>query len=150
MHSRLALYAMLLAAVALAGCMYANYTGWSLARGGADFDYALQLMADGKYEEAAGQLAPLAAEARAQGRPDLASKALFWQGYCSEKMGRTDDAVRLYDEVMKSYAGTAAARQAAERAGLLNHERLIRRFRRFHRLRRDETAVLQRGAAKVE
>jgi TolA-binding protein len=109
----------LLAAVVLAGCASNQGVRWMHADSDADLAAALQLMADGRYDEAAGHLASLAATAQAQGRPDITSKALFWQGYCNEKTDHPDDAMRLYAEVIKSYAGTPAARQAAERTDLL-------------------------------
>jgi TolA-binding protein len=82
-------------------------------------DEVMGLITAGRYDEAAAKLAPLAAQYERSGQADSAAKALFWQGYCYEKMGRLEDALRLYIRVTKTYPETAAARQASERMELL-------------------------------
>jgi|WetSurMetagenome_2_1015567.scaffolds.fasta_scaffold14024_2 hypothetical protein len=117
MRSRLAIYLALLAATIAAGCSSAV---WNMAqtRSSLESDLydSLQLIATERYAAATVQLAPLAAAAQAQGRPDIASKALFWQGYCAEKTARIAEALRFYGDVVTTYPGTPAARQADERA----------------------------------
>jgi hypothetical protein len=118
MRSRLVLPMMLLAAVALAGCASARFA-LEPQHAVADLEPALHLIAAGRYVEASASLAPVAATAQAQGRPDVASLAFFWQGYCAEKTAQIAEALRFYGDVVTTYPGTPAARQADERAELL-------------------------------
>ena len=48
-----------------------------------------------------------------------AAECVFWLGYCHEKLNRTEEALGEYRRVSSRCAGTAAARQAGERAARL-------------------------------
>jgi len=110
------------AAVAMAGC--ASMDVHRVQEPGppaetAALDEALNLVSDGRYEEAAARLEPLASRLERSGRTDLAAQALFWQAYCFEKDGRLDQATDLYNRVVRSHPLTRAAQQAAERLDIM-------------------------------
>lgn len=80
-----------------------------------NFDQALALVAQLCYDEAADRLSPLVETFDAAGDPARAAEAMFWLAYCHEKQGRTDRAASLYQNVIRSFPATPAARQAADR-----------------------------------
>jgi TolA-binding protein len=85
-----------------------------------NFDQAVALVAQLRYDEAADKLSPLPEAFDAAGDPARAAEALFWLGYCHEKQGRTDRAASLYQNVIRSFPATPAARQAADRLSRLS------------------------------
>jgi hypothetical protein len=119
MRARIIPLLSLLAAISLTGCQTSRLAIEIPHTVISDLEPALQLIATGRYVEASAELAPMAETARAQGRPDIASQAIFWQGYCAEKTDLIADALRLYGEVVTTYPGTPAARQSTERAEML-------------------------------
>ena len=46
-------------------------------------------------------------------------KAMFWLGYCQEKLGRTETALRSYDELREKFPADEAARRAQVRSAAL-------------------------------
>ena len=84
-----------------------------------DLDEVIALVAQLRYDEAADRLSPLVETFDAAGDPARAAEAMFWLAYCQEKRGRTDPAASLYQNVIRSFPGTPAARQAADRLSRL-------------------------------
>lgn len=91
----------------------------ALADAHKDLDEAIALVAQLRYDEAADRLSPLVETFDAADDPARAAEAMFWLAYCHEKQGRTDRAATLYESVIRSYPGTPAARQAADRLSRL-------------------------------
>jgi len=85
-----------------------------------DLDEAIALVAQLRYDEAADKLSPLPEAFDAAGDSPSAAEAMFWLAYCHEKRGRTDRAASLYQNVIRSFPATPAARQAADRLTRLN------------------------------
>ena len=85
----------------------------------ADFDSALALVAELRYDRAAEQFSALAPAFDAAGKRSRAAESLFWMAYCYEKEGRADLAVEGYGRVSREYPNTPAAQQAADRAARL-------------------------------
>ena len=75
----------------------------------------LELAADGKYQEAINALFPLVRQFDSLGDRARAAAAVFWTAYCHEKLDRWADAETFYQMTVTKYAGTAAAREAADR-----------------------------------
>jgi TolA-binding protein len=84
-----------------------------------NFDLAVALVAQLRYDEAADMLSSLPEAFDAASDPARAAEAMFWLAYCHEKRGRTDPAASLYHNVIRSFPGTPAARQAADRLSRL-------------------------------
>jgi TolA-binding protein len=125
MRSKLLGGMLVVAALALSGCAAPrgahdnSVTMRETPAGTGAMDEVMGLITAGRYDEAAAKLAPLAAQYERADQTDPAAKALFWQGYCYEKLSRVEDALRLYTRVTKTYPQTPAARQASERMELL-------------------------------
>ena len=85
----------------------------------AALDQALAMVQEGRYREAEPKLESLVYKFESCDAADLASKALFWQGFCCEKDDRAEQAKTLYNRVLRAYPATPAARQAAERLDLM-------------------------------
>ena len=85
-------------------------------------DEAVTLIAKGRYEDASASLSRLMGSYERSGDKTHAAEATFWLAYCREKEGRRDEAAALYEHVSKDYSGTAVARPARERLGLLRKE----------------------------
>ncbi|MFH1733020.1 MAG: tetratricopeptide repeat protein [Planctomycetota bacterium] len=83
----------------------------------AEFDHAVELVTDLKYEEAAVKLGPLMAVFAEAGSPAYAAESGFWLAYCREKLGDPNEARTLYDLVARKYPDTPASRQAIARLG---------------------------------
>ncbi len=75
----------------------------------------LELAADGKYQEAINALFPLVRQFDSLGDRARAAAAVFWTAYCHEKLDRWADAESFYQMTVTKYAGTPAAREAADR-----------------------------------
>lgn len=82
-------------------------------------DQAVALALDGRFEAALRHFAVLAERSEAAGDAEQMAEALFWIGYCHEKMGQMDTARKLYERVRRDHPRTPAARQASERLDLL-------------------------------
>ena len=120
-----ALLAALPAAWLLAGCSAAYGTRDRLQspacgtvaaeRGRAELDQAIALIADLKYDRAAGILADLTRWLASQPDDPRMPEALFWLGYCREQTDRTDEARRLYLRVTGEFPDSESARLARVR-----------------------------------
>ena len=83
------------------------------------FNRAMEMVHDLKYEQAAGQFESLAVALDQTGPRPKAAEAIFWRGFCYEKMGRTTEAMMLYGQCVQKDPSSLAARQAADRQGWL-------------------------------
>jgi len=83
------------------------------------FEVAMALVAKCRYADAAERLSQIAEAPEVARHPDVASKTLFWLGYCREKQGRSAEAAALYRRVGQDYPDTPAAAPAAERLSIL-------------------------------
>jgi tetratricopeptide (TPR) repeat protein len=79
----------------------------------AQFDAAVEMVVQARYEEAADKFVGLLP--RLAGDPPRAAEGAFWLGYCRQKQGRAAEAIVLYQQVVADYPDTPAARQAARR-----------------------------------
>ncbi|MDK1032457.1 MAG: tetratricopeptide repeat protein, partial [Planctomycetia bacterium] len=87
-----------------------------------DFDEAVALTAELRYDEAAEKFSSLVKVFEASGRRSRAAEAMFWQAYCHEKRGDAARARKLYRLVVSRYAETAASRQASARLSRMGAE----------------------------
>lgn len=88
-------------------------------RNEADFDRAVELVAQLRYEEAAGEFLPLIKMFEEDSKDNRAAEAMFWLAYCSEKQDQKAKAARLYKELVRKYPGAPASRNASGRLSRL-------------------------------
>ena len=87
-----------------------------------ELDTAVRMIADRQYEAAGGKLEPLEPQFLVQGDRARAAEALFWYGYCREKLNRPDEARLAYERVGKEYGDQPSARHARRRLDQLKLE----------------------------
>ncbi len=88
-------------------------------RNEAAFDRAVELVAQLRYEEAAGEFLPLIEMFEEDGKNNRAAETMFWLAYCSEKQDQKTKAVRLYKELVRKYPDAPASRNASDRLSRL-------------------------------
>lgn len=84
-----------------------------------EFNAAVALVAEQRYQEAAANFNGIFQAFEAGGDEDGAAESMFWIGFCQEKQQRGDQARDLYKRLISKYPETPAARQAAERLARL-------------------------------
>ena len=87
-----------------------------------EFDVAVALTAELRYDEAAEKFSSLVKVFEASGKRSRAAEAMFWQAYCHEKRGDAARARKLYRLVASRYEETAASRQASARLSRMGAE----------------------------
>lgn len=113
---------LVLAAMAAGGCAAANALPGArltsdMAGAEREFEAAMALVANLRYEEASLAFAPLVERfesAETADRP-RAAESTFWLGYCHEKLGAGAKAATSYRRVLERYPDLPAARQAEQR-----------------------------------
>ena len=85
-----------------------------------EYDRALGLIAELRYEEAAEILQGVINPLDEAGDVRRASEGFFWLGYCREKQHMLDIARNLYARLIAVYPGTAAAQRAQQRLARIN------------------------------
>ena len=81
----------------------------------ADFDFAMAMVAQLRYAEAAESFLSLVGEFEKARNDTRAAEATFWLAYCREKQGRKAVARTLYKELVRKYPDTPASRNATDR-----------------------------------
>jgi hypothetical protein len=81
----------------------------------AEFDEAVTLITEAKYQDAEAKLNRLLPLYRRVGDGGRTAETLFWLGFCAEKQGRTAEAAQQYREVVKDLPQTPACPHAARR-----------------------------------
>ncbi len=76
-----------------------------------EYDEALGLIVELRYEEAAEILQRVVNLLDEAGDRPRASQGFFWFGYCLEKLHMLDNARKAYTQLIAVYPGTAAARR---------------------------------------
>ena len=76
------------------------------------FHEAVLDVSDGRYAAAERSFRALGEALGARGDARRAAEALFWAGYCQEKLGRADAATATYRQVLREYPEQPAAEQA--------------------------------------
>ena len=125
-------WAVVAAAVAMAGCNMMSSRENMLrpskkpdtprrysARARPNYDAAVALTAERKYGDAAAKFVQLLPIFETEENHPRAADTLFWLGYCSEKLSRSNEARQYYRRVLKEYPQTPAARTAELRLSLL-------------------------------
>ena len=87
----------------------------SVKQAESEFHRGQELVLAGQYEEALTAIFPQARVFERAEQPARAAEALFWTGYCHEKLGRWADAASFYRLVTAKYPDTPAARESAKR-----------------------------------
>ena len=83
------------------------------------FHEAVLDASEGRYARADQAFRALADLAAARDDARRAAEALFWAGYCQEKLGRRAPAAATYREVLRAYPDQPAAEQAQWRLSRL-------------------------------
>lgn len=86
------------------------------------FREAVNMVADLKYEAALPKLLTVSIDLEGEGDRARAAEAMFWLGYCHEKLNRHQDALDTYARIIKDYPATTAAKQANLRLTRLTPE----------------------------
>ena len=81
----------------------------------AAFNEAVQLTSSLRYNDAIEQFEAVLPRLRAVGDDDRSAEAMFWMGYCYEKLGHTDGAAQWYARVRAMYPKHRVAEQATGR-----------------------------------
>lgn len=81
----------------------------------AEYDAALALIADLQYAGAAEKLTGLIPRFESAGDARHAAEAMFWLGFCREKLGDAPAARQLYNDVIRRFGDSSAAQQARQR-----------------------------------
>jgi len=87
------------------------------------FQEAESLIAQQRWSEALGRLAPLEKVFAEAGDRTKAANVVFWMAFCTEKQGRAPQAADLYGRLGREYPQTPAARLAAERLSRISSEK---------------------------
>ena len=83
---------------------------------------AIDLVAELRYQEAAGLLHGLVPRLEGGDDRPAAGEGNFWLGYCHEKLEQTPQAAERYRRVLRNYGDTPAARMARQRLSDLPSE----------------------------
>ncbi len=81
----------------------------------AQFDEAVAMVADLQYEAALPKLLTVGIELEAAGDRARAAEAMFWLGFCHEKLRHDQDAMDTYTRIIRDYPATTAAKEAGAR-----------------------------------
>jgi len=79
------------------------------------FNRAVRMTSELRYEEAAREFFRLAGLFEEAGAASKTAEATFWLGFCYEKLGYIEKAKILYEQCVRGYPTSPAARQAADR-----------------------------------
>ena len=117
-----------LGAVILGGCGAAPgglSAGRTLSKNRAEseFDEAVALVGELKYQQALARFERLEPAFLTAGETAKAAECIFWRGYCLEKLSRNDQAAGAYRIVIEQYSAAPGARQAARRLAWLEARR---------------------------
>ena len=82
---------------------------------GTAFNRAVEMVMRFEYAPAAEEFRRLEAVFSEAGAPRRTAEAVFWQGFCHEKLGNTEQAKQLYRRCYEIDRTTPAARQAVRR-----------------------------------
>ena len=80
-----------------------------------ELDAAVRVIVDLQYEAAAAKLEPLEPQFVGQRDRAHAAEALFWLGYCREKLAHPEEAQLTYQRVVTEYGDQPSARHARRR-----------------------------------
>lgn len=80
-----------------------------------EYDAALALIGDLEYAGAAEKLSGLIPRFESAGDDLHTAEAIFWLGFCREKLGDGPAARQLYNDVIRRFGDSSAAQQARER-----------------------------------
>ena len=83
------------------------------------FNRAIELVYEFRYSRAAEEFDRLAGVLATLGATGKAAEAIFWRGFCHEKMGEVKQAMVLYARCVLTDPSSPAARQATARHGRL-------------------------------
>jgi len=78
-------------------------------------DDGVVLVGRRRYAEAEMKFSRAQVWFHAEGDKGRAAECLFWIGFCREKRGKAGEARKKYEQLIRDYRATPAARQAAER-----------------------------------
>ncbi len=79
------------------------------------YEQALLAVSKLHYDKVVSDFKHLAERFVNVGDTSRAAEALFWHGYCLEKLGRKDDAITVYDRIMQSHPKSKVGQQASLR-----------------------------------
>ena len=79
------------------------------------FQKAMELVVAREYQEAVGEFVTLVRSFRAAGDDVQTAKAIFWAGFCYQKLKRHGTAAEYYSQVMKHHPNTREAELAKAR-----------------------------------
>ena len=85
----------------------------------AEFNRAVEMVAELRYDDAARAFVAMIPRFEAAGDAEYAAEALFWAGYCNEKLDRPAVATEYYQRVLRQYPHARPADLAAARLRLV-------------------------------
>jgi len=85
----------------------------------AEFNRAVEMVAELRYDDAARAFVAMIPRFEAAGDAEYAAEAIFWAGYCSEKLDRPAVATEYYQRVLRQYPHARPADLAAARLRLV-------------------------------
>lgn len=85
----------------------------------AEFNRAVELAAALRYEDAAQAFVAMIPRFEAARDAEYAAEAIFWAGYCHEKLGKPAIASEYYQRVLRQYPATRPVDLAAARLKLV-------------------------------
>ncbi len=86
------------------------------------YQKAMELVTALKYQEAVGEFVTLVRSFRAAGDDAQTAKAIFWAGFCYQKLKRHGTAAEYYSQVMRHHPNTREAELAKARRDQLPAE----------------------------
>jgi len=84
----------------------------------AEFNRAVEMVAELRYDDAARAFVAMIPRFEAAGDAEYAAEAIFWAGYCNEKLDRPAVATEYYQRVLRQYPHARPADLAAARLKL--------------------------------
>lgn len=81
----------------------------------AAFNRGVTLALEPRYEEAAGVFVELIPRFQAAGDRRRAAEAIFWAGYCYEKLSQYAMALEYYQRLVRKYSDSPATKRALQR-----------------------------------
>ena len=84
-----------------------------------EFNRAVEMVAELRYDDAARAFAAMIPRFEAVGDAEYAAEAIFWAGYCSEKLEMPAVATEYYQRVLRQYPRGRPADLAAARLKLV-------------------------------
>lgn len=85
----------------------------------AEFNRAVEMVAELRYDDAARAFAAMIPRFEAAGDAEYAAEAIFWAGYCNEKLDMPAIATEYYQRVLRQYPRGRPADLAAARLKLV-------------------------------